>query len=57
MKTEELNALRGPLLLLVLMIAAAAGAIYYTHLLHQQAQTALVRQQNQLRDAQTRIQR
>lgn len=57
MKTEELNALRGPLLLLVLMIAAAAGAIYYTHLLHQQAQTALVRQQNQLREAQTRMQR
>jgi len=57
MKTEELNALRGPLLLLVLVIAAAAGAIYYTQLLHQQAQTALVRQQNQLREAQTRMQR
>lgn len=57
MNTEDLQALRGPLILLVLVIAAAAGAVYYTHTLQQQAQAALVRQQSQLREAQTRMQR
>src|SRR5690606_31649483 len=57
MNTEDLQALRGPLILLVLVIAAAAGAVYYTHTLQQQAQAALMRQQGQLREAQTRMQR
>jgi type II secretory pathway pseudopilin PulG len=57
MNVEQLKALRGPLVLLVMALAAAAGAIYYTQLLRQQAQTALVQQQKQLREAQTRMQR
>jgi hypothetical protein len=39
------------------VIAAAAGAIYYTHLLNQQAQIALTQQKNLLRDAQARMRR
>ncbi len=56
MNAEELKALRFPLLVLVTVLACAAGAIYYTHLLRQQAQNALVRQTGQLREAQTRMQ-
>lgn len=57
MNTEQLKALRGPLILLLAALAAAAGAIYYTHILRQQAQAALLQQQNQLREAETRMQR
>lgn len=57
MNVEQLKALRGPLILLVVALIVSAGAIYYTHLLRQQAQTALVQQQKQLREAQTRMQR
>ncbi len=57
MNGEELKALRGPLILLAVIIAAAAGAIYYTDLLRKQAEVTLARQQTQLREAQTRMQR
>lgn len=57
MNGEELKALRGPLILLAVIIAAAAGAVYYTDLQRTQAQNTLVRQQAQLREAQTRMQR
>ncbi len=57
MNGEELKALRGPLLLLIAVLAMAAGAIYYTNLLRQQAQTALSKQQTLLRDAQARMRR
>lgn len=57
MNTEELKALRGPLILLIAILAAAAGAVYYTNLLRLQAQTALSQQQNLLRDAQARMRR
>ncbi len=57
MNAEELKALRGPLLLLAAVIAIAAGAIYYTHMLRLQAQTALTQQQSLLRDAQARMRR
>lgn len=57
MNAAELKALRGPLILLVAVLAAAAGTIYYTHLLSQQAQTALTKQQTLLRDAQARMRR
>lgn len=57
MNTEELKALRGPLILLVAALAAAAGAVYHTNSLRLQAQTALSQQQNLLRDAQARMQR
>lgn len=57
MNTEELKALRTPLILLAIVLAIAAGAIYYTNLLRQQAQTGLNQQQNLLRDAQARMRR
>lgn len=57
MNGEELKALRAPLILLVLIIAAAAGAVYYTDMLRKQTQATLIRQQTQLREAQTRMQR
>lgn len=57
MTAEQLKALRGPLILLVAVLLAVAGAIYYTNLLRQQAQAALVQQQAQLREAQSRMQR
>ena len=57
MNTEDLKALRGPLMLLVLVLATVAGAIYYTDLLRQQAQQRLAQQQSQLREAQLRMQR
>ena len=56
MNAEELKALRFPLLVLATVLACAAGAIYYTHLLRQQAQNGLVRQTAQLREAQSRMQ-
>lgn len=57
MNAEQLKALRMPLILLITAIIASAGAIYYTHQLRLQAQAALVQQQNQLREAQTRMRR
>ncbi len=56
MNAEELKALRFQLLLLVAVLACAAGAVYYTQLLLQQTRTALVRQTGQLREAQSRMQ-
>ncbi len=57
MNTDELKALRGPLIFLVLILAIASGGIYYTYLLRQQAQALLVQQQGQLREAEMRMQR
>jgi hypothetical protein len=57
MNTEELKALRGPLILLVAVLVLAASAIYYTHQLGQQARTSLTKQQSLLRDAQARMRR
>lgn len=57
MNAEELKALRTPLILLALTLAAAAGAIYYTRLLYQQAEVTLAQKQKQLSEAKTRMQR
>ncbi len=57
MNVADLKALRGPLLLLVLVLAAAGTAVYYSNMLREQAQAVLVQQQNQLREAQKRMQR
>lgn len=57
MNAEELKALRIPLVILAVALVAAIGAVYYTHLLRLKAQGALVQQQNQLREAQSRMQR
>lgn len=57
MNAEEFKALRGPLILLVIMLIAASLAIYYTNSLREKAELAFKQQQNQLREAQTRMQR
>ncbi|MBX9904401.1 MAG: hypothetical protein K2Y31_08605 [Burkholderiales bacterium] len=57
MNAEELKALRGPLILLVAVLIAAAGSIYYTHQLGQQERSNLAKQQSLLRDAQARMRR
>jgi hypothetical protein len=57
MNTDDLKALRGPLILLAIVLITAAGAIYYTNLLRLQAQAVLAQQQNLLRDAQARMRR
>lgn len=57
MNAEEFKALRGPLILLVVMLIAAGLAIYYTNSLREKAELAFKQQQNQLREAQTRMQR
>jgi len=54
---EEFKALRVPIVLLVVVLVAAASAIYYTYDLREQAQFSLRQQQVQLREAQTRMQR
>jgi hypothetical protein len=55
MNSEELKALRLPLLVLLTVIALAAGAIYYTDLLVKQATTALARQKGDFQTAQSRM--
>lgn len=57
MSSEDIKALRGPGLLLLAILIAAAGAIYYTNTLREKAQVLLRQQQTQLREAQTRMQR
>jgi len=57
MTTDDLKALRVPLIWLALALAVTAGAIYYTHMLRLQAQAVLTHQQSLLRDAQMRMQR
>lgn len=57
MNAEDFKAVRGPLLLLLCVLAIVASVVYYTDLLRQRAQTQLMQQQGQLRDAQLRMQR
>ena len=57
MNTADLQALRNPLLALLLVLLAGASAIYYSDRLKVAARQQLVQQQNQLQDARTRLQR
>jgi hypothetical protein len=57
MNTAEFQALRNPLLLLLVVLAAGAAAIYYSDRLKAVARQQLVQQQNQMKDARTRLQR
>jgi hypothetical protein len=57
MNQEDLQALRAPLLLLLIVLVAGAGAIYYTDRLKSGARQQLVQQQNQLKEARTRLQK
>jgi hypothetical protein len=57
MNPADLQALRNPLLALVLVLLAGASAIYYSDRMKAAARQQLVQQQNQLMDARTRLQR
>lgn len=52
-----LQALRNPLLVLLVVLLAGAAAIYYSDRLKVAARQQLVQQQNQLKEARTRLQR
>ena len=57
MNAEDLKALRIPLLVLGCVAGLVAGAVYYTNVLRIQAEQKLVQQQQQLKEARTRLQR
>jgi hypothetical protein len=57
MNQEDLQALRVPLLVLVIVLLAGAGAVYYSDRLAADARQQLAQQRNQLKDARTRLQK
>ncbi len=57
MNQEDLQALKAPLLVLVLVLIAGAAAIYHTDRLTVTARQQLAQQQKQLKDARTRLQK
>ena len=57
MNQADLQALRNPLIALLLVLLAGALAIYYSNRLKTVARQQLVQQQNQLKDARTRLQK
>ncbi len=57
MNAADLQALRNPLLALLVVLLAGASAIYYSDQLKAAARQQLVQQQNQLKDARTRLQK
>jgi hypothetical protein len=57
MNADDLKALRNPLIMLAVVIAAGTGAIYYLDHSLATAKRALVQQTNQMREARTRLQR
>lgn len=57
MNQEDLQALRIPLLVLVIVLVAGASAIYYSDRLTKEAREQLTQQQKQLKDARTRLQK
>ena len=57
MNAAELQALRNPLLFLVVVLVAGASAIYYSDRLKAVARQQLAQQQNQMKEARSRLQR
>ena len=57
MNPEDLQALKAPLLVLVIVLLAGAGGIYYSDRLKAESRQQLVQQQKQLKDARTRLQK
>jgi hypothetical protein len=57
MSQDDLKALRNPLLALLAVVLAAAGAVYYSDLQMKQAQQRLQQQEALLREARTRLQK
>lgn len=57
MSNEDLQALRNPLLVLVIVLIAGAAAVYYSGQFRDSARRQLTTQEAQLRDARMRLQR
>ena len=57
MNANDLRALRNPLLLLIMVVAMGAGAIYFTDQTLELANRELAQQQKQLREARSRLQK
>lgn len=57
MSSEDLKALRVPLIVLVAVLLAGAAAIYQTDRMAKSARQELAQQRNQLKDARTRLQK
>jgi len=57
MNAADIKALQNPLLILACAVLIAAGMIYYSDSLLGQSQQKLLRQQQQLKEARTRLQR
>jgi hypothetical protein len=57
MNTPDFQALKTPLIVLLVVAAAAIAVPYYTNLQVQEAKRALAQQQTQMRDARTRLQK
>jgi hypothetical protein len=57
MNQDDLQALKAPLLVLLIVLVAGASAIYYSEQLKVGARQQLVQQQNQLKESRTRLQR
>jgi hypothetical protein len=57
MNHEDLQALRIPLLVLLVVLLAGAGAVYYSDGLTKAARAQLAQQQAQLKEARTRLQK
>lgn len=57
MSQADLQALRTPLLVLLFVLVAGAGTVYYSDRLAKQARQQLTQQQAQLKEARTRLQK
>lgn len=57
MNSADLRALKAPLIGLIVTIAIGIGLIYYSDIVLKQGQSALRQQQNQLKEAKTRLQK
>ena len=57
MNQEDLQALKAPLIVLLVVLLAGAGAIYHSNRVMKDARQQLAQQQTQLKDARTRLQK
>lgn len=57
MNPADLRAQKAPLIVLIVAIAIGAGLVYYSDLVRRQAGLGVLQQQNQLRDARSRLQK
>jgi hypothetical protein len=57
MNQDDLQALKAPLLVLLIVLLAGAGAIYYSDRLTKETRQQLVQKEKELKDARTRLQK